>query len=198
MPRKPKPIEPFLNRIQDYYQQCHVLPSLAEMQDLFGVTSRGVAEYFVKRLIDAGYLEKTCNAHLAPSRMFFERRWPGAVRAGFPSPATEALGDSINIDDYLVEKPSATVLVTVKGDSMVDAAILPGDILIIERRSKADPGDIVVAIVDGEFTVKRLMRDPKRGFYLHPENPSYPDIYPEGALEIFGVMVGLFRKNRGV
>lgn len=195
MARKPQPLEPYLDNLRDYFQKCHVLPSYAEMQEMFGVTSRGVAEYFVKKLKAAGYLETTCNKHLAPTRKFFERSWPGSVRAGFPTPATEALGDSISIDDYLVAKPSATILVTVKGDSMVDAAILPGDILIVERRPRADPGDIVVAIVDNEFTVKTLKRHPKLGFFLHPENPNYPDIFPDGSLEIFGVMVGLFRKN---
>ena len=85
------------------------------------------------------------------------------------------------------------MLVRVKGDSMVDAGILEGDLVVVEKQPTAKPGDIVVAIVDGQFTLKRL--DVERGqFLLRAENKAYAPIRPEGALEIFGVMVGLVRK----
>jgi repressor LexA len=76
---------------------------------------------------------------------------------------------------------------------MIDAGIFEGDLVVVEKRPAAQKGDIVVAIVDGQFTLKRL--DLEQGnFVLRPENPAYPVIRPEGALEIFGVMVGLVRK----
>jgi len=85
------------------------------------------------------------------------------------------------------------VLVRVKGDSMSDAGIFDGDLVVVEKRSTARRGEIVIAIVDNQFTLKRL--DLERGqFILRPENKAYPVIRPEGALEIFGVMVGLVRK----
>jgi len=88
---------------------------------------------------------------------------------------------------------SQTVLVRVKGDSMVDAGILEGDLVVVEKQPTAKKGDIVVAIVDGQFTLKRL--DVDRGqFILRAENKAYAPIRPEGALEVFGVMVGLVRK----
>ncbi|HEY2865080.1 MAG TPA: S24 family peptidase, partial [Casimicrobiaceae bacterium] len=97
------------------------------------------------------------------------------------------------IDDYLIEHPSQTVLVRVKGDSMIDAGIFDGDLVVVEKRTTARRGEIVVAIVDNQFTLKRL--DLERGqFILCPENKAYPVIRPAGALEIFGVMVGLVRK----
>ena len=97
------------------------------------------------------------------------------------------------IDDYLIERPSSTVLVRVKGDSMQDAGILDGDLVVVEKRAAAQKGEIVVAIVDNQFTLKRL--DVEAGqFVLKPENKAYPTIRPEGALEIFGVMIGLVRK----
>ena len=99
----------------------------------------------------------------------------------------------LTIDDYLIERPSQTVLMRVKGDSMMDAGILEGDLVVVEKRAAAQKGDIVVAIVDNQFTLKRL--DLERGqFVLKPENKAYPVIRPEGTLEIFGVMVGLVRK----
>jgi len=78
---------------------------------------------------------------------------------------------------------------------MVDAGIHDGDVAVVEKRNLANTGDIVVAIVDGEFTLKTL--DKERGkFILRPQNPAYPVIRPQGSLEIFGVLVGLVRKYR--
>ena len=106
----------------------------------------------------------------------------------------DAPADALTLDDYLIERPSQTVLVRVKGDSMQDAGILDGDLAVVEKRTTARRGDIVVAIVDNQFTLKRL--DLERGrFILRPENKAYSVIRPEGALEIFGVMVGLVRKT---
>jgi repressor LexA len=82
----------------------------------------------------------------------------------------------------------------VKGDSMLEVGILDGDLAVVEKRNTARRGEIVIAIVDNQFTLKRL--DLERGhFVLRPENKAYPVIRPEGTLEIFGVMVGLVRKT---
>jgi SOS-response transcriptional repressor LexA len=117
----------------------------------------------------------------------------GFVRAGLPDPVTDDEPDAVTLDDYLIERPSQTVLVRVKGDSMIDAGIFEGDLVVVEKRAAAQKGDIVVAIVDNQFTLKRLDLESGR-FVLKPENKAYPVIRPEGALEIFGVMVGLVRK----
>ena len=105
----------------------------------------------------------------------------------------DADAEALTIDDYLIERPSSTVLIRVKGDSMMDAGIFDGDLVVVEKRPSAHKGDIVVAIVDNQFTLKRL--DVENGkFILRAENKAYAPIRPEGALEIFGVMVGLVRK----
>jgi len=83
----------------------------------------------------------------------------------------------------------------VKGDSMIEAGIQPGDIAVVEKRHDARAGDLVVAIVDGEFTLKTLARE-KGDYVLQPANPAYPVIRPKGSLEIFGVVVGVVRKYR--
>ena len=85
--------------------------------------------------------------------------------------------------------------VTVKGDSMVDAGIHAGDMVVVEKRTFANFGEIVVAIIDNEFTLKRLQRERGR-IVLKPENKAYPVIRPKGNLKIFGVVVGQFRKYR--
>jgi repressor LexA len=148
----------------------------------------------VARLKLAGFLDSTPDKRLAPTKRFFERPLAeSAVQAGLPSPVDDAHGNALTIDDYLIERPSQTVLVRVKGDSMIDAGILEGDLVVVEKAAAARRGDIVIAIVDGQFTLKRLDLD-KGSFVLKPENKAYPVIRPEGTLEIFGVMVGLVRK----
>jgi len=110
-----------------------------------------------------------------------------------PEAVEDGETDAVTIDDYLIERPSSTVLIRVKGDSMMDAGILDGDLVVVEKRAAAQKGEIVVAIVDNQFTLKRL--DLEAGqFVLKPENKAYPVIRPEGSLEIFGVMIGLVRK----
>ncbi len=186
----------YLAKLRDYYARHRTLPSYASVGKLVGLHSKSSVAALVRRLRAGGYLESTPDRRLRPGAHFFERPWAESfVRAGFPSPADEALRDALTIDEYLIERPSQTVLITVKGDSMVNAGIHPGDIAVVERRVTADPGELVVAIVDNEFTLKHLARD-ESGFFLRPANPDYAPIRPKGELQIFGVVVGLIRKYR--
>jgi repressor LexA len=110
--------------------------------------------------------------------------------------ATEAVpAEPFYVDDYVVRQPSKTVMITVKGESMIDAGINDGDVAVVERGIAAKSGDFVVAIVDDEFTLKELGSE--RGqFVLKPHNKAFPVIRPKGTLEIFGVLVGLVRRYR--
>jgi len=184
----------YLALLQDYYAQHRVLPSYASIGQLLGLKSKSSVAALVARLKLVGFIAATPDKRLAPTKRFFERPLAEApVLAGMPSAVDDAHGDALTIDDYLIERPSQTVLVRVKGDSMQDAGILDGDLVVVEKTAAAKRGDIVIAIVDGQFTLKRL--DLERGqFVLKPENKAYPVIRPEGALEVFGVMVGLVRK----
>jgi SOS regulatory protein LexA len=184
----------YLSALQDYYAQHRALPSYASIGQLLGLKSKSSVAAMVARLKLAGFIDSTPDKRLAPTKRFFERTLADApVHAGLPNAVDDAHGDALTIDDYLIERPSQTVLVRVKGDSMQDAGILDGDLVVVEKTPSAKRGDIVIAIVDGQFTLKRLDLD--RGqFVLKPENKAYPVIRPEGALEVFGVMVGLVRK----
>jgi len=182
----------YLARLQDYYARHRLLPSYAGIGSLIGISKRGAVK-FVDRMIFSGYLAKAPDGRVTPANMFFARPSVGSAPAGFASPAYELLGDAITIDEYLVEHPSSTVLVEVKGDSMVGAGINDGDMLVVEREPHPDMGKIVVAMVDGDFTIKYLQRD-KSGYYLQPANSNYSNIRPQGTLEIYGVVVGQFRK----
>lgn len=117
------------------------------------------------------------------------------VAAGFPSPADDHVDASLDLHDYLIAHPAATFYVRVSGDSMIGAGINPNDVLIVDRAREAQHNDIVVAVVDGELTVKRLYRRAD-GVALHPENRRYRPILIGGetALEIWGVVAGVVRK----
>ena len=184
----------YLARLQDYYAAHRALPSYASIGSLLGLRSKSSVAALVARLKLAGFVESTPDRRLAPTRRFFARPLAAnPVRAGLPEVADDSEADALTIDDYLIERPSDTVLIRVKGDSMIDAGILEGDLVVVEKRHDARKGEIVVAIVDSQFTLKRL--DVDRGeFILRAENKGYAPIRPEGALEIFGVMVGLVRK----
>jgi len=112
------------------------------------------------------------------------------VSAGFPSPADDYLDKCLDMNDFLVKKPSATFLVRVKGDSMIEAGISDGDILVVDRSITPQYGFIVIAVVDGEFTVKRFVQIGGRPF-LKPENIRLQaiDISRIENFEISGVVV---------
>ncbi|HZV98499.1 MAG TPA: S24 family peptidase [Methylophilaceae bacterium] len=184
----------YLGSLQDYYADHKTLPSFALIAQLLGFKSKNAVTTLVARLKLQGYLDYAPDKRLKPGKRFFERVLAeSAVQAGFPSPASGDKHDSLSIDEYLIERPSKTVLITVKGDSMIDAGIVPDDVVIVEKRQVANIGDIVVAIVDNEFTLKTLAREGGE-FILLPANKAYPVIRPKGQLEIFGVVVGQFRK----
>ena len=194
--QKPAIDPAYLEKLQDYYADHKVIPSYSVLATLWGISAKSWVSECVKRFEEAGYLDWTPDRQLKPGARFFERRLADStVQAGLPNPAISDGYDLITIDDYLVRLPSKTSLVRVKGDSMVDAGIHEGDLLVVEQQPNANVGEIVVAIVDNEFTVKYLERE-KDGFVLKPANKAYPVIRPRGRLEIFGVMAGLVRRTR--
>ena len=186
----------YLEKLQDYYAEHKVIPSYSVLATLWGISAKSWVSQCVRRFEEAGYLDWTPDKQLKPGARFFERRLANdTVQAGLPNPAISDGYDLVTIDDYLVRMPSKTSLVRVKGDSMIDAGIHEGDLLVVEQQPNANVGEIVVAIVDNEFTVKYLDRE-KGTFVLKPANKAYPVIRPKGRLEIFGVMAGLVRRTR--
>ena len=194
MPRPRSNLSSHLGLLQDYFVLNGVIPSLTELGKLWGIAGRAWTHRVVSRLKDEGYLEDSPGRRLKPGTRFFERTVADTVRAGMPQPANDSARDAFAIDHFLIDRPSETELFQVRGDSMIEAGIHEGDFVVIEKVRSAVPGDVVLAFVDGEFTLKTLSRD-KRGFYLEAANASYSPIRPEQDLEIHGVMVGLFRKT---
>mgnify|MGYP001409224247 FL=1 len=119
-----------------------------------------------------------------------------SVEAGFPSPADDYIEGELDLNELLVEHPSATFYVRVTGDSMVNAGILPEDILAVDRALNAKNNDIVIAVINGELTVKRLVKRRDGHIELHPDNDSYSIIsFTDGSeFEVWGVVSGVIRK----
>ena len=99
----------------------------------------------------------------------------GSVVAGFPSPAEQYLEPPLDLNELLVKRPAATYFVRVQGDSMSGAGISDGDLLVVDRSLRPADGDVIIASVDGDFTVKTYRRD-KDGIRLEPATPAYPVI----------------------
>lgn len=184
----------YLNFLRDYFAKHHALPSFSVIAKMVGLKSTSAVAAMVNRLKSESYLESAPDKRLKPGKNFFEREILGSVQAGMPTPANDVLVESLSIDSYLIDQPSRSVLLTVKGDSMIDAGLLPGDYVVVKKEAPTRAGDIVVAIVDNEYTIKYLAADSKGGFYLKPGNKEFPDIRASGHLQIFGLVLGSFRK----
>ncbi|MDB4983893.1 MAG: lexA [Patescibacteria group bacterium] len=175
------------------------MPSYSEMAELFGFKSKNAVYRLVQKLLDAGTVAKDSMGRLIPTNMFSEIPMLGSVKAGLPSATDEALiDDTVNLNDLLIQKRGETYLMTVDGDSMIDAHIADGDLVIAERTNTARDGQIVIANVDGEFTMKYLRRDAKNPnkIWLEPANKKFKNIYPENNLDIVAVVKGVVRKYK--
>jgi DNA polymerase V len=117
------------------------------------------------------------------------------ISAGFPSPAEDYVDKRLDLNEHLIRNPAATFFVRAEGDSMRDAGIASGDILIVDRSADVKNESIVIAALDGELTVKRLCRK-KGGLFLIPENPDYKpiEIHPEASFQIWGVVTYIIHK----
>lgn len=182
-----------LTAIQDHFAKQRAMPSFADVARAVGISVSTVA-FHVNALRANGFLGATSTGRLVPGKAFFQRPLAGSVRAGLPAFADEPASEGLLIDEYLVDTPSRTFLLTVKGESMVDAGLFAGDIVVVKRGALATPGDIVVVNVLGEGTVKELAQDEAGELYLRARNPAYPDIAPAEGFEVMGVVVGQFRR----
>jgi SOS regulatory protein LexA len=179
--------------IAGFYRDRRRMPTYSEMMEILGVRSKAVVDFWVKKLMAAGILEKDAQGFLHPSHRAFGLPFVGDVTAGFPSPAEEELRDIISFDEYLITKPGASFLLRVSGDSMIGEGIHAGDLIIIEKGREPKPGDIVIAEVDGEWTLKFFRRKGKDVF-LEAANPKYPPIRARSELRVGGVVSAVVRK----
>ena len=182
-----------LGVLRRFYRSNKRLPTYSEMCRVFGYSSKNAAFRLAKKLLDEGYVEKDAAGRLLPRSDRLGIPLVGYVQAGFPSPAEEELIDTLSLDDYLIDKPEASFLLKVSGDSMIEAGIHPGDIVLVEKGITPKPHDIVVAQVDEEWTIKYFMKD-NASVRLDPANPKYRFIRPKRSLVIGGVVKAVIRR----
>jgi repressor LexA len=176
-------------------------PTLQELADELGVTSKTAVTKHLDALVKKGYISRSSLARgirLLRSRAEQTRdrevRVPllGTITAGRPVLAQQNVEDYLHLPGTFLRSKGAHFALRVRGDSMKDAGILDGDIVIVKSTKEADNGDVVAALIGEEVTIKRLViKGAKR--YLKAENPAFSDIYPEEAWSIQGKVVGLIR-----
>ncbi len=176
-----------------FYGEEKRMPSYSEMMDLFGYKSKNAVYRLVEKLMDAGLVAKDAIGRLLPTPALTEVPLLGLVKAGFPAEADTLMETTINLDNFLIRKKDSTYILEVDGDSMIEAHIADGDLVIAERAETARDGDIVIAEVDGEFTMKYLRKKGDKS-WLEPANKNFKPIYPERDLTIRAIVRGVIRK----
>ncbi|MFU8779454.1 MAG: transcriptional repressor LexA [Kiritimatiellia bacterium] len=181
-------------QLRAFYRAEGRPPSFGEMAQLFGYASKNAVYGPIRQLITRGYLRRTSQGKIVFTTKITARIPAlGSVQAGFPSPAEEELLDTISLDEFLVKRPEATYILTVSGDSMQDAGIHPGDMVLVEKGGTPRQNNIVIAQVDGEWTMKYYGKD-RDGVYLDPANARYSRIRPMRTLQIGGIVKAVIRK----
>ncbi len=179
--------------IADFFRENRRMPSYGEMIDLLGVRSKSVVNFWTDKLIDAGIMEKDRKGHLTFTKTSWGIPMVGSIQAGFPSPEEEALYDVIDLDEYLITKPEASFLLQVSGDSMIGEGIRAGDLVVVEKGRAPKNGDVVIAEVDGEWTMKYFRKQGEL-IVLEAANPKYPAIKPQNELKLGGIVTAVVRK----
>jgi len=182
----------YLAVLRTHWKAERSFPSFAKLAALLGMSSTASAFEAVGRLEDAGFLARK-DGRVAPGRRFFTYPVLGTVRAGLPQPASDDAFEFLSVEELLIREPNRTAMCHVRGDSMRDAGLLDGDVVIVETNSIVEPGDIVVACVDGQLTVKHLRRDSAGAYFLEAANPEFAPIHPRSSLDIVGLVTGSFR-----
>ena len=190
-----------LEFIQTEQRENGMTPSTREIQTHFGFASQTSVMQYIAALERKGFLNRharKARALVTPMQKMRVTDVPiyGQIPAGMSVLTEQSAEGHLSLDaaSLNASKDGRTFALRVRGDSMIEAHILDGDIVILEDRSDAQNGDIVAALIDGETTLKRYVVERGRPF-LKAENPDFPDLLPARELRIQGVMVSLVRKQ---
>ncbi|HYJ06136.1 MAG TPA: transcriptional repressor LexA [Chthoniobacterales bacterium] len=190
-----------LEFIQSEQREKGITPSTREIQHHFGYASQTSVMQYLGALERKGFLNRharKARALITPVQKVRITDIPiyGQIPAGMATLTEQNIEGHVSLDTGSVNasKNGRTFALRVRGDSMIDAHILDGDIVILENRKDVQNGDIVAALIDGETTLKRYVMEHGRP-YLKAENPLFPDLVPARELRIQGVMISLVRKQ---
>jgi repressor LexA len=178
-------------------------PTYQQLADTLGFSSKNGVKKHIDALVSKGYLEKDSSPRGIRIINPDYKPWTveessvpliGQIAAGFPILADENVERYVPVPRHLIKSEGRYYALRVRGDSMVNAGILEDDLVIVKASDMALNNDIVVALIDGEVTVKRLVNKDNLK-YLKAENPAYEDLYPLESFAIQGKVVGLIREN---
>lgn len=184
-----------IRAISDFYRHEGRMPSFSEIGEIAGFRSKNAVFKLVNKLEAKGILKRDAKGKLIPRSLGSPVKMLGKVEAGFPSPAEEELADTLSLDEFLIQNREATFLLKVSGDSMSGAGILPGDMVLVDKSQSPKSGDIVIAEVDGDWTMKYLEKG-RDSVVLIPANNRYQPIKPKKELKIAGVVTAVIRKYK--
>lgn len=199
-----------LSQIKAFYDQEGYFPSTRDLNHLLGLKSSNTVFSHLQSLIKKGYLKKNAKGKITgitEKPNFFQKitqlagaiaipYYPEGVPAGFQAPAEDAGREMLTVDQYLIRSPSNTFALKVRGNSMEKAGIMPDDLLLVEKRTDAKPGQIIVAHLPSGFTVKRLIEENGQK-YLKAESSQDYQIKLEEGTEIWGIVIGTVRRYLG-
>lgn len=195
--------EAVLGFIEEYQSAYGKSPTLREMREHFGVSSDNSILKHVKALQEKGYIEKDDTPRgikllsklkeKLEAKMSFDLPVLGFIPAGGPVVTEESVESWMSVGEDLAKNATDYFMLRVTGESMIDAGIIEGDLVVVDAKKQAKHGDIVVALIDNANTLKRFIK--KEGkVYLKAENKKYNDIYPDNELMIQGVVTALVRQ----
>jgi SOS regulatory protein LexA len=179
-------------KILSFYGKERRMPTYSEAMKLFGFKSKNAVFRVFEKLIEAGVVVKDRLGRLQAARALGEVPLLGSVTAGMPRTAEEIF-DTLDLEDFLIEKRGSTYMLEVDGDSMIDAHIQDKDMVIAEVANRARVGEIVIANIDGEWTMK-YYREKNGKPYLEPANKNFKPLYPKESFSIGAVVRGVVRK----
>ena len=182
----------FFEKLKSIYGK-DPLPSFENIASEFGFKHKNSVWQYFKKLKEYGFINSIGEKFFINPEHFGAVLFATPVKAGFPSPAEDYVERRISLDnEFRLDSPS-TFVFTVKGDSMIDAGIFEGDMVVVRKKSDPNSGDIVLACVDGEYTLK-IFRKKGQDIYLEPANKNYDIIKAQNSMEIFGIVIGSVRR----
>ncbi len=182
-----------ISPLRAFYRSHGRMPSYREIAELFHFKSKNAAFRLAAKLIKQRIIGKDATGRLIPLSLQGGISLLGHIHAGFPTPVDEESSERMSLDEFLIEKPDSSFLVKVEGDSMIDAGIRPGDFVVVERGGNPKEGDIVVAHIDNEWTLKYFSKIGGK-ICLTSANTRMSPLYPSTELRIAGIVKSVARK----
>ena len=182
----------FFEKLKELYGQ-DVLPSFDIIAKEFGFKHKNSVWQYFNKLKEENLIEERNNHFYINKELFGAILFSSAVKAGFASVAEDYVEKRVSLDDSFDINSPSTFLFTVSGDSIIYLGIFEGDTVIVRKTNSARDGEVVIAYIDGGYTLKTY-RNKQGKVWLQPANQNYPDLYPKEQLVIFGVAQGIVRK----